>query len=48
MSKSKKSKVVDIGHTIKSGNMNEEMTNLAVKTAKVAIGRALTENKIAR
>ena len=48
MSKSKKGKKLDIGHVIKESNMNEEMANLAVKTAKQAIGRALTENKIAR
>jgi dynein light chain LC8-type len=48
MSKSKKSKKIDIGHDVKQANMSQEMQDMAVKTAKNAISKALTENKIAR
>jgi len=39
---------MDIGHSIKQVNMNQEMQDLAIKTAKLAINKAMTENKIAR
>jgi len=45
--KSKKSKL-EIGHSIKQVDMSEEMQNLAIKTAKDATNKAMTENKIAR
>ncbi len=47
MSKSK-SKKIDIGHSIKQVDMDPEMQNLAIRTAKEAISKAMTENKIAR
>ena len=46
--KSKKKPEIEISHNIKEVDMSQEMQNLALKTAKEAINKAMTENKIAR
>lgn len=46
--KSKGKQKLEIGHSIKAVDMTQEMQALAIKTAKEAINKAMTENKIAR